>query len=423
MQPIFNEQLQMWRDKGYDLPLTEGKCWLHNNFIQCIMPDGTLEKLYKYKVYDDLSIEITPRSDKIMVLINDCETWEQTLIRNEQHLQEIENESIDLIKKVCEDYKDYDKYILTSTGKDSTVTMDLVHKVDSNIKVVFNNTSLDCADTYQLVNKHKDWIVTNPKEGFYQYIKRMNYIPNRFSRGCCGVFKEGNTINYFKDTTPKALWFMGVRNDESAKRADREDITQNPKWKGLDWFGCLPVRKWSEFDIWLYILKYNLEINPKYKKGYSRVGCGIACPYYTKYTWVLDKYWYPKMYERWHNILQEDFLKNERWQQLNCTLEEYHSCWNGGLLRPEPTDEVINEMMEYKGITDYEVAKQYFNKTCCKCGKNVRQNDVLAMNMKYLGRDTDKFYCKKCFMKEFDMTKEQWDEKVEGFKAQGCTLF
>ena len=230
-------------------------------------------------------------------------------------------------------------------------------------------------------------------------------------------------INYFKNTTPKALWFMGVRNDESAKRADRKDITQNPKWKGLDWYGCLPVRKWSEFDIWLYILKYNLEINPKYRKGYNRVGCGIACPYYTKYTWVLDKYWYPKMYERWHNILQEDFLKNERWQQLNCTLEEYHSCWNGGLLRPEPTDEVINEMMEYKGITDYEVAKQYFNKTCCKCGKNVRQNDVLAMNMKYLGRDTDKFYCKKCFMKEFNMTKEQWEGKVEGFKAQGCTLF
>ena len=25
--------------------------------------------------------------------------------------------------------------------------------------------------------------------------------------------------------------------------------------------------------------------------------------------------------------------------------------------------------MEYKGITDYEVAKKYFNKTCCDCGK------------------------------------------------------
>ena len=57
----------------------------------------------------------------------------------------------------------------------------------------------------------------------------MNFIPTRFSRGCCTIFKEGNMINHFKNTTPKALWFMGVRNDESAKRADREDITQNLK--------------------------------------------------------------------------------------------------------------------------------------------------------------------------------------------------
>ena len=35
------------------------------------------------------------------------------------------------------------------------------------------------------------------------------------------------------------------------------------------------------------------------------------------------------------------------------------------------------------------------------------------MNMKYLGRDTDKFYCKKCFMKEFNMTKEQGEEQFD----------
>ena len=149
----------------------------------------------------------------------------------------------------------------------------------------------------------------------------------------------------------------------------------------------------------------------------------ICCPFCNKPTWVLDKYWYPKLYERWHNILNEDFLRNQRWQQLNCTLSEYHSCWNGGLLRPEPTDEVIREMMEYKGITDYNIAKQYFNKTCSICGRNVRQNDGLAMNMKYHGRNVTEFKCKKCLMNELNMSKEEWDKKVQDFKNQGCNLF
>ena len=91
--------------------------------------------------------------------------------------------------------------------------------------------------------------------------------------------------------------------------------------------------------------------------------------------------------------------------------------------RPEPTEEVIREMMEYKGITDRNVALQYFNKTCCKCGKSVRQNDVLAMNLKLHGRNVDRIFCKKCLMEEHGMSKEEWNKNIENFKRQGCTLF
>jgi hypothetical protein len=45
------------------------------------------------------------------------------------------------------------------------------------------------------------------------------------------------------------------------------------------------------------------------------------------------------------------------------------------------------------------------------------------MNLKIHGRQVNKFYCKKCLMKEFDWTKEDWDKQVEAFKAQGCALF
>lgn len=413
----------MWSDLGQIIPITEGRFWLDNNIIKAYTHNGKLHKLYRYRVYDDLSVVITKHKDNKFNNYNGFETWEETAERLSSEIDKKVEESINVINDTVTKYKDYEFLVLTSTGKDSMVTLDLVQKVIPNVRVIFNNTSLDVADTYKLLKSHKNWEITNPKEGFYNWIRRMNYIPIRVSRGCCSIFKEGNSIEYLSGCE-KLIQFMGVRNDESNARADREYITHNPKWGDRDWYGCLPIRKWSELDVWLYIIKNNLEINNKYKKGYHRCGCAIACPYATKYTWVLDKYWYPKMRARWEIILQKQFIANQTWTRTNCTLAEYiQDGWCGVLYRPEPTNEVVKEFMDYKGIADKNVALQYFNKTCYECNKKVRQNDVLAMNMKYFGRDTDKFYCRKCFMKKFNMTKDEWNETVDGFKMQGCTLF
>lgn len=258
--------------------------------------------------------------------------------------------------------------------------------------------------------------------GFYQYVKRSNFIPTRFGRACCTLFKEGNHIEHFKDVE-KAIWFMGMRNDESNNRAGYEDIIHNPKWGNRDWIGALPIRKWTELEIWCYIIDNNLEINPKYKKGYKRCGCSIACPFASKSTWYLDKYWFPTMYNRWHNILEEDFVKHEKWCVLNCTIEEYHRYWNGGVVHEQPTKEVVQEFMDHKEIQDTDLATQYFNKLCNSCGKSIRHKDTIAMNLKYHGRNTKTFYCKKCLMKMLGFNKKQWDEMIESFKDQGCTLF
>lgn len=414
----------MWEDLGYKLPIQEGIYWLDHGLIKGFTSNGELHNLYKIKIFDDLSISIKKHKDYNKSISLQFESWKDTYIRLSKHLDEIEKESLSVIKQAMIDYSDYDWWCLTSTGKDSTVTLHIIQKLIPNIKVMFNNTSCDCADTYKMVKSHSDWIITNPKEGIYPYFRRLNYIPNRVSRGCCTIYKEGASINYFTEhKVEKLIQVMGVRNSESKTRSDREYITHNPKWKDNNWYGLLPIRKWSDLDVWLYILRENLEINPKYKKGYSRVGCAICCPYYTKSTWILDKYWYPKAYEHWHMRLEEVFLQSQRWQQLNCTIKEYHSCWNGTLLRPEPTNEVVQEMMKYKGLTDENIARQYFNKTCVNDSKNIRQKDVLAMNMKMFGRQTNKFLCKKCLMKEFGWNKEDWNNMVDDFKRSGCKLF
>lgn len=188
-------------------------------------------------------------------------------------------------------------------------------------------------------------------------------IPSRLNRFCCNYFKESPTIDYFSNEE-SLIFLFGMRNEESTKRAAYTDVWINEKWGNRDWIGVLPIRQWSELDIWLYILDEGIEINDKYRYGYSRVGCGIACPNYTKYTWVLDKYWYPYLFNRWREILRNDFINNNKWLIMNCTIEEYVTkAWTGGAFRSEPTKEVIQEYAVYSGL-DLDVARKYFNRYC-----------------------------------------------------------
>ena len=115
---------------------------------------------------------------------------------------------------------------------------------------------------------------------------------------------------------------------------------------------------------------------------------------------------------------------------MNCTLKEYHlQAWNGGVFRTEPTDEVIEEYAIYNDL-DIDIARKYFNRYCSNgClnkqhkSQKIKSKDVLGMNMKMFGRQIEKFKCKKCLMKEFNWTKEEWNKQVEEFKSQGCKLF
>ena len=353
----------------------------------------------------------------------DLASWQDLIELQKEHLQQIETESLNLIKEKMEKYNTYTPIIPVSMGKDSMLTCYLVRSLYPNTKAIFNNTSLDCADTYRMVKDFPNCEIMNPDKGFYQYVESDHMIPTRFARFCCRIFKVGVMVSQLDHDHPYLMW-MGMRNEESATRSSYQDEWVNEQeWGKTCWQGILPIRKWTEMDVWLYTIWKNIDMNPKYKKGYARVGCAIACPYYTKSTWILDKYFYPKAYERWRNILREDFIENKKWIIMNCTIDEYLTqAWNGGTFRDEPTQEVVDEFCEYTGI-DKSVVPQYFNKSCYNCEKRIKHKQVLSMNLKMHGRTVNKFFCKKCLMKEFDWNNEDWDNQIETFKKQGCALF
>lgn len=426
MLPIFNDCCKFVYDKC-GLHLEEGYYWLDNQIIKAFDISGNIHKIYRLKVEDNLSMTYTTYKKESFKLAS----WDNIIKLYESRLNSLEEQSIILLKQYG---LNTDRLIIdtNSTGKDSEVKTYLAHKAGLNFETYFNCTTLDVAQSNKFA-KEKGYKFIYPDKkygGFYQWIQKEQFIPSRLTRACCKYFKEDATIINFP-SDKKITFLFGMRNAESAGRSEYLDTVKMSQWgENRDWLGVLPIREWSDLDIWLYILRENIDINPKYKMGYSRVGCGIACPYYTKSTWVLDKYWYPKMFDRWRNILKEHFISNNQWLILNCTIDEYITkAWNGGIYREEPTEEVIQEYATYNNL-DLEIARKYFNKYCingCLNRRNkvqkIKHKDVIGMNMKLYGRQIEKFQCKNCLMKEFGWTKEDWNSKVAEFKEQGCKLF
>lgn len=426
MLPIFKEYNSMLQDFGIEIPYSPNKLWVDRLIIRGFDKEGNQHKICRLNITDDLKYECKMYTK--LPKDEDLETWEETYNRLESIITEREKKSLSVLNSMYEKYRNYDIILPTSMGKDSKLTEHLVNKVELPYHAIFNNTTCDSADVYKEVKQRKDIEIITPKDkdgnnlSLYKMMENGTGIASRHSRWCCSIFKEGGTKQYCKDKH-NIMFIYGMRNEESATRSNYQDEWKNILWEDDTWVGCLPIRKWTELELWLYTIHNNIPINSKYKKGYSRVGCHICCPFYTKYTWILDKYWYKNQYDRFHKIIDRDFVEGEKWTRMNCTKEEYHMNWNGGLVREEPTEEVIKEFQEYKGFDSYDLAKQYFEKKCCNCGKKVSKKNEAAMNLKLFGRNINKFYCKKCLMKEMEWTKEQWDKEIDKFKQQGCSLF
>lgn len=207
---------------------------------------------------------------------------------------EIEQDAIIRIKKFSKiaETLGFDIALGFSGGKDSQVVYDLCLRSGIEFKAYFNHafessTTLKfIRENYPAVIKRRDY-----KFGFIENIRKMHggLLPTVQIAYCCMNYKHN----------PKYVdkcSIVGVRKAESAKRKKRtafeaKNKTTLKKNKALidDYFeeNCQsvgtasiiqlkPIIDWSDDDVWSYIHKYNLPINPEYKKR-KRVGC-IVCP-------------------------------------------------------------------------------------------------------------------------------------------------
>ncbi|MGL6098033.1 MAG: phosphoadenosine phosphosulfate reductase family protein, partial [Fusobacteriaceae bacterium] len=405
MKPVFKEELEFL---GIDLKY-ENYLWVDKRAYRAF--DNEMNEIKFGRSIDRLPIV----TDNLMTHKEYCEAYYSKFTS-----KKVDEEKMKFKKHI--ELSDYEEVVISvSGGKDSTVVADMVFdisKTNKKTRVLFGNTSNETHYTYKYVKDvYGDNLeIANPPEGFFPWVEKTGIIPNRFTRACCGIFKEGN-IGKFLDDDKKTLQVFGIRKDESLARSSYEQVMINTKWnkkQKSNWKFYCPIVDFNDMDVWSYIIKNEIAFNNIYKFGYSRCGCTV-CPFRSDYELKLNECFLPTYDKKWKTLIGKIFVRDGLAVNMNCTKDEFiDGAWKGGILRAEPTTEVIEDFAKNKGI-DFEQAKKYFKKNRCTCGKRLSK-DMIALNMKLLGRDTNGRMCLKCLGEFVGATKKELKNQIEGFK-------
>lgn len=248
-------------------------------------------------------------------------TIESVLANAKPSLQKKILYSIDLIRKAEKIALRLDPengfYNTFSGGKDSQCLYHLVKLAGVKAKTHMNLTSVDPPEVIRFVKQHyPDVELIKPKMSIYDMAKKKHILPTIRFRWCCAEFKEMSGAG--------KVTLIGIRREESARRAKRGEISMNIKgkrteetfdqWsehhekmvtcvKGKDKILVSPIIYWTERDVWEFLNVNNIPHCELYDEGYSRIGC-ILCPMSNYNVKILDMKRYPHALKKWINTIQ-----------------------------------------------------------------------------------------------------------------------
>ena len=156
-----------------------------------------------------------------------------------------------------------------SGGKDSQVMLHLVQRAGVPFRAVYNVTTIDHPLNVNFIRKNYPIVeFVHPTLNFWQLIEKKKTMPTTFKRFCC---------EYLKEYYGKGIIAVGVRREESRKRANYGIFERKYRGKQRGSWLFRPIIDWLEWEVWQYIEDNGLPVNPCSDFG-RRVGC-MVCPF------------------------------------------------------------------------------------------------------------------------------------------------
>ena len=202
-----------------------------------------------------------------------------------------------------------------SGGKDSVVIKRLAEIAGIKVSWYYRVTTIDPPELIRFIKEHhKDVKLDFSKHGnLTNRMVEKGVFPTRRTRWCCAEYKENTPAN---ETV-----LMGVRIAESPRRKDQLHNCFIRDWqKGKD--ACLPIRLWSDEDVWQFIREYKVPYCSLYDEGWKRLGC-IGCPMQNRKKRLQEFERWPKYEQMWIRSF------NRLWEKRAGTIDRNGNEWFG----------------------------------------------------------------------------------------------
>ena len=248
-------------------------------------------------------------------------TLESVLANANPSLQKNILYSIDLIRKSEKMALRLDPengfYNTFSGGKDSQCLYHLVKLAGVKAKTHMNLTSVDPPEVIRFVKQHYPEVeLIKPRMSIYDMAKKKHLLPTRKFRWCCAEYKEMYGAG--------KVTLIGVRKQESSRRAKREEISTNIKgnrteetcdqWSeheeqmvacvgGKDMILVSTIIYWTERDVWEFLNANGIPHCKLYDEGNTRIGC-LCCPVSNYRQKLKDIRKYPHVKRGWLKAIQ-----------------------------------------------------------------------------------------------------------------------
>lgn len=170
-----------------------------------------------------------------------------------------------------------------SGGKDSTALMLALRESEIPARYVFADTGWEAAETYaylDLLRQRLDVVidVVGVDGGMVERVRHRAGFPARMQRWCTRELKLQPLRAYHDELGVETINAMGVRAEESERRAAMPEWADDEEWGGWVW---RPLMRWTVADVLAIHHRHGVPVNPLYTRGHDRVGC-YPCIYSRK---------------------------------------------------------------------------------------------------------------------------------------------